>query len=40
MTVLQEQFAAMAPQKVGKPVYSHEIIFRAFEYHRVPFITG
>ena len=32
VTVLQEQFAAMAPQKVGKHVYSHEIIVRAFEY--------
>ena len=26
ITVLQEQFAAMAPQNVGKPIYSHEIV--------------
>ena len=32
MVVLQEQVAAMAPQIVGKPVYSHEIVVRAFEY--------
>ena len=32
MIVLQEQFAAMAPQKIGHPIYSHKIIVRAFEY--------
>ena len=32
MVVLQEQFEAMALQKVGKPVYSQEIMVRAFEY--------
>ena len=32
MIVLQEQFAAMAPQKIGHPIYSHKFIVRAFEY--------
>ena len=32
MVVLQEQFAAMAPEIVGNPVYSHGIVVRAFQY--------
>ena len=32
MEVMQEHFSAMSPQCVGKPLYSQDMIVRAFEY--------